>query len=80
MRGDFKPKRGEDIVGDRRGRIVAVGVRAGGGDTAGGDEWANAKARLHKVRGTRGLDDRRPAWMATTTRPVATAARRRYSR
>lgn len=54
--GILNRKRGEVGVGDDEGES-AVGVRAGGGDAAGGgDEWANAKARLHKVRGTRGLD------------------------
>lgn len=48
----------QGVVKDDEGESSAVGVQAGGGDTAGGgDEWANAKARLHKVRGTRGLDD-----------------------
>ena len=55
--GILNRKRGEGVVGDDEGES-GVGVRAGGGDTAGGgDEWANAKARLHRVRGTRGLDD-----------------------
>ncbi|ACO69392.1 hypothetical protein MICPUN_60555 [Micromonas commoda] len=56
--GILNRKRGEGIVGEADEGESAVGVRAGGGDAAGGggDEWANAKARLHKVRGTRGLD------------------------
>ena len=43
----------DDGVGDDEGES-AVDVPIAGG----GDEWANAKARLHRVRGTkRGLDD-----------------------
>ena len=60
--GILNRKRGEGIVEEADEGESAVGVRAGGGDTAGGggDEWANAKARLHKVRGTRGLDGSSP--------------------